>query len=105
MSIKSEIAALKVAAESQVHEDKTIVTSWPELVGRLLDAGETDLAAKIVATLRRRGERVAAPATLEPAIRRQKAVTAAETFQKINSKNFTDDPLPQWVQNEIGVTF
>lgn len=76
MSIKSEIAALKAAAQSHDHADDTVIASWPDFTKKLIADGQPETAAKLIAGARRRGELVTAPAELEPAIRRHLAAAA-----------------------------
>lgn len=76
MSVKSDIAALKAAAQSHNHADDTVIASWPDFTNKLIADGQSETAAKLIAGARRRGERVEAPAELEPSIRRHLAGAA-----------------------------
>ena len=105
MSIANDIAALKaaaIAASEPLDGDELVALSWPKMMASLVKAGEDEIAAKFALAGRQRGKSLNVPAYLEPHIKRLQATKAAETFGKINEKNFTNVPLPAWVRATLG---
>lgn len=76
-------------------------------VAAAITAGRHDVAAAAILLARRAGHpyRGDVPAETEAEVKRQQALTAAETFRAINKANHTNHPLPAWIRAELQETF
>ncbi|MBN8245238.1 hypothetical protein JF546_19660 [Nitratireductor aquimarinus] len=92
-------ATARAAVEEQ---DEPVAMNPAQMVARAAAAGETEIAAKIALAFRDRSFELAPE--VEAATRRIKAERAADNFRRINEANATNHALPNWVQNELGVT-
>lgn len=101
-----ELAALVRRAEAAPPAEEESVAFHPqEFLNAAMAAGEIDIAAKATLAFRRMGRPVSITPEVATRAKRIQAENAAEVHRRIDKANYTNQPLPLWVRNELGVTY